>query len=218
MLSIEHSILDYKICSNDLISYNPYLKKLKSIIDENSTLDKGELASLLLTHRDDFITEFSFTIPYYEILKKIASYSPIVEIGAGSGYLARCLTEMEADVIAYDTFPPGDHSPWEWFEGNPWFDDSWFHIIKGDESSAAHHPDRTLLMAWPMPFSRMAYNALAGFKNAGGRTVIFIGDPHPGSSGDEYFYQFLYQHEEIENIDLYCWPGIKEKLLIYSLV
>ncbi|HNX23509.1 MAG TPA: hypothetical protein PKG60_05645 [Spirochaetota bacterium] len=217
MLSIEHSILEYKICDDDLRLYNPYLENLKKIIDENNNLDVEELASLLLTYRNDFVTDYCFTIPYYDILKKVASYSPIVEIGAGSGYWARCLSKMGADVIAYDSFPPGNQSPWEWYKVNSWFDDSWYNIIEGDESVSAGHPDRALFMAWPVPMNPMAYNALVNYKNAGGRTLIYIGNPHPESSGDEFFYQLLYRHKEIENIDLYSWPGINEKLLIYSL-
>jgi len=218
MYSLEHSILEYKICDGDLRLYNPYLKNLKKLIDENNNLDIEQLASLLLAHRSDFVSDYSFTIPYYDILNIVAAYSPIVEIGAGSGYWARCLSKIGADVIAYDTFPPGDHNPWEWYNVNSWFDDSWYNIIKGDESAAAHHPDRALFMAWPVPMNPMAYNALVNYKTAGGRTLIYIGDPHPASSGDEHFYQMLNTHKEIENIDLYSWPGIKEKLLIYSLL
>lgn len=218
MYSIEHSILEYKISEDDMRLYNPYLKKLKKIIDGNNNLEKGELVSLLLEQRHDLVSDYSFTIPYYDILKKVASYSPIVEIGAGSGYWARCLSEMGADVIAYDSFPPGEQSPWEWYNGNSWFDDTWYSIIKGDESSAGHHPDRTLLLAWPMPMSSMAYNALVSYKNAGGSTLIYMGDPHPASSGDEHFYRMLDEQREIERIDLYSWPGINEKLLIYSLI
>jgi hypothetical protein len=218
MLSADHSILEYKISDNDLKSYNPYLKKLEKIINEISSLEPDDQAFRLLAHRNDFVSEYSFTIPYHDILAKIASYSPIVEIGAGSGYWARCLTEMGADVLAFDSHPPGTMSPWEWHKSNAWYDDSWYGIIKGDESEAAHYPDRTLFMAWPMPMNLMAYNALAGYKNAGGKTVIYIGDPHPASSGDEHFYRMLYEHKEIETSDLYSWPGIREKLLIYSLV
>lgn len=217
MFSVEHSILQYKINDDDLNSYNPYLKNLKKILDDNSNMNIEDKRSLLMTHRSEFVSEYSFTIPYYEILKKIASYSPIVEIGAGSGYWARCLSEAGADVIAYDSHPPGEQSPWEWYNGNPWFDDSWYGIIKDDESAAAQHPDRTLFLAWPMPSSPMAYNALVSYKNAGGKTIIFIGDPHPASSGDEFFYQMLYEHNKIDEANLYSWPGINEKLIIYSL-
>lgn len=218
MFSISHSILEYQICENDMRLFNPYLKKLQKIIDENMNLNEEQLAALLLDCRHDLVSDYSFTIPYYDILTKVASHSPIVEVGAGSGYWARCLSEIGADVIAYDSFPPGEQSPWEWYNSNSWFDETWYGITRGDDSSASHHPDRTLLLAWPMPMNPMAYNALSNYKDAGGSTVIYIGDPHPASSGDEYFYQLLYQHREIEKIDLYGWPGINEKLLIYSLI
>jgi len=217
MYSVEHSIIKYKISDDDLKSYNPYLKKVKKFIDDNANSELNELASLLMVKRHDFVSDYSFTIPYHAILKKAASYSPIVEIGAGSGYWARCLSEMGADVIAYDQWPPGGQKPWEWYRANPWFEDSWYPLIEGDDSSSAYHPDRTLFMAWPVPLNPMAYNALVSYKDAGGRIIIYIGDPHPESSGDEHFYQMLFEHREIDNIDLYGWPGIHEKFLIYDL-
>ncbi len=218
MYSIKNSILEFKPDNKDFTIYNPYLKKVLKLIDDNIDTGIDETASKLLFMRNDFVTEYSFTIPYYEILKKIAACSPIVEIGAGSGYWARCISEMGGDVIAYDSFPPGEHAPWEWYKGNAWFDDSWYNIIQGDESAASAHPERTLFMAWPMPMSTMAYNALYNYKKRGGKKIIYIGNPHPASSGDEHFYELLFTHKEEENIDLYSWPGIEEKLLIYSLV
>lgn len=217
MYSTKNSILEFKPCDLDFIIYNPYLKKVLKIINDNLGYGTDITESKLLFMRNDFVTEYSFTIPYYEILNKIAAYSPIVEIGAGSGYWARCITELGGDVIAYDSAPPGEHAPWEWYKGNSWFDDSWYNIIQGDESVISAHHDRTLFMAWPMPMSSMAYNTLVNYKNGGGKKIIYIGNPHPASSGDEYFYDFLYRHREEENIDLYSWPGITEKLLIYSL-
>lgn len=213
-----NSIINFKPCENDFIIYNPYLKKVMKVIDDNIDYGIDATESKLLSLRNDFVTEYSFTIPCYEILKKIAALSPIVEIGAGSGYWARCITELGGDVIAYDSSPPGEHAPWEWYKGNAWFDDSWFSIIQGDESAVSAHPERTLFMAWPMPMSRMAYNTLVNYKNGGGEKIIYIGNPHPASSGDEHFYKLLYKQREEENIDLYSWPGITEKLLIYSLV
>ena len=218
MYSIEHSILDYKFTDDDLKLFNPYLRKIKSLIDANNNLSRAELASVLIEQRNDLVSGFCFTIPCYDILKKVAAYSPIVEVGAGSGYWARCLSEFGADVVAYDRFPPGEQSPWDWRSGNSWFDDSWFHIVEGDESAAAGHPDRALFMAWPMPMNPMAYNALVSYRNSGGKTLIYIGDPHPASSGDEHFYQELDKHKILEKTDLYGWPGINEKLIIYSLV
>lgn len=216
MYPIENSILDYIISDKDLASYNPYLKKLKAIIEEHKSLGRDELASLLISMRHDIISDYSFTIPYHDILKKVSSWSPIVEIGAGSGYWARCLYEMGADVVAYDNFPPGENNQWEWDKGNSWFDDTWYSIIQGDETSASLHPERTLLLAWPMPMNLMAYNALSCYMEAGGKTIIYIGDPDPSSSGDEHFYNLLYKQKLIESINLYSWPGIKEKMLIYS--
>ena len=216
-MKVSKSIIHYKISMEDLSIDNPYLKKIQKLLLDNSHLSEEELSKMLCNLRFDFVSDYSFTIPYYEILQRISSYSPIVEIGAGSGYWARCLSILGADIIAYDRFPPGENHFWEWEKSNSWFDDSWYHIIEGDESMAGFHPDRTLFMAWPMPMNPMAYNALLAYKNAKGKKVIYIGHPHPASSGDENFYELLFTQKKIYETTLFGWPDIEEKLLIYEI-
>ena len=39
-------------------------------------------------------------------LRTILAYSPLVEIGAGTGYWARLLRQLGADIVCYDAVPP----------------------------------------------------------------------------------------------------------------
>jgi hypothetical protein len=52
--------------------------------------------------RDLFIDEFSFAVPTREALDCLAQYSPLLEIGAGSGAWAKLLAMRGADIIATD--------------------------------------------------------------------------------------------------------------------
>ena len=112
-----------------------------------------------------------------DVIDEIAAHSPLVEIGAGGGYWARCLREAGADIIAYDRRPPGEEAPWDWREGNQWFDDTWFLVQEGDESMAGLYPERTLLLCWPPIFDPMAANALRLYREAGGKNDDFHREP-----------------------------------------
>jgi hypothetical protein len=56
----------------------------------------------LFHERDQFIREFGFGVPTREALDRICAFSPLLEIGAGSGAWARLLAMRGADIIATD--------------------------------------------------------------------------------------------------------------------
>jgi hypothetical protein len=62
------------------------------------------VADILPLHleRDQFIREFGFAVPTREALDRICEFSPLLEIGAGSGAWARLLALRGADIIATD--------------------------------------------------------------------------------------------------------------------
>jgi hypothetical protein len=93
--------------------------------------------------REDARKRYAWAVPTDEALDAIAKLSPIVEIGAGTGYWAALLSTRGADVIAYDR-APGHHA-------NHYHGDSplWFDVKAGGDSKAADHPDRTLFLCWP---------------------------------------------------------------------
>jgi len=66
----------------------------------------SDLSSALLEYRPELIAKYAFSIPVIGILEIIADYSPLVEVGAGTGYWAMCLTEVGAEIDAFDLQPP----------------------------------------------------------------------------------------------------------------
>ena len=51
---------------------------------------------------------YSFAIPSEAALDTIKQYGPICEMGAGSGYWSKLLTERGVDIVAYDIILPSD--------------------------------------------------------------------------------------------------------------
>lgn len=194
---------------------NPYLEEVLSLLSEHRKSKREDLLALLCEARPDFISRFAFSIPTIGVIDEIATRSPLVEIGAGGGYWARCLREAGADIIAYDRRPPGEEAPWDWREGNQWFDDTWFLVQEGDESMAGLYPERSLLLCWPPIFDPMAANALRLYREAGGKMMIFIGSR--GSSADDEFFQMLGTMEPVRSVKLWSWPGIDDWMWIYRI-
>ena len=94
--------------------------------------------------------EFGFGVPSPEVLREIAAHSPIVELGAGSGYWASQLTREGADVVAFDRHPPKTLA-----DGlaNFFFHRQFFPVMKGTpevlQNASRVSRDRALLLVWP---------------------------------------------------------------------
>ena len=94
--------------------------------------------------RDLMAAMFSWAVPSETALALVARYSPLVEIGAGTGYWAHLLRERGADVVAYDIAPPATHE-------NHYHSkrECFFPVQLGSDASVAGHHDRTLFLCWP---------------------------------------------------------------------
>jgi len=207
------SIWDYTPTAGDMEIRNPYLERVLGLV--RSMKVNGEPEMNLRGFRDELICEYAFSIPCRAVLERIKSFSPVVEIGAGNGYWAWCLSQCGCDIIAYDSRPPLEEEPLDIFSGNRWFHDEWAPVNEADADKAGSHPDRALLLAWPEPWSLMASMALFAYREAGGKNLIYIGDPE--SSGDHIFHEALAGYRLLHSEKLQGWPGIGDSLLIYQL-
>jgi hypothetical protein len=111
---------------------------------------------------------FSYVLPEQRLLEMVKGYSPLVELGAGTGYWAYLLRLMGADVIAYDTAPLGAARQ------NRYHPDvrPWTEVLQGDLPILSEHPARTLFLCWPPLFSTIS-DALHFYS---GDIVLLIGD------------------------------------------
>jgi hypothetical protein len=117
---------------------------------------------LQLAHR------YSYVLPQPHLIALLAHYSPLVELGAGTGYWAYLLRLAGADVIAYDQAPlGGDRDNRYHPDVRPWID-----VREGDATVLPAHAERTLFLCWPPAFSAL-WEALQFYT---GDLVVYIGD------------------------------------------
>jgi hypothetical protein len=153
---------------------------------------------------------YAFAIPTDEALALIASFGPVVEIGAGTGYWAMLLRSRGCDVLAYDELG----AAWEgWFPAGT----TYTEVEKGDVDKAAEHADRTLLLVWPPYASTMVLDALTAYREAGGRRLIYVGEPHGGCTGDDGFHEALdADWAETHKLTIPQWLEISDYLAVYE--
>ena len=169
---------------------NPYFEIFETL--------RGQSPELVLRLRKPLIWAYSWAVPSSEAIAEIAQYTPLIELGAGSGYWAWLLRQAGADVIALDTLtaaPP-----------------YWTPVLKGDASSLGDNPGRALFLCWPPSDSPMAAQALQSFP---GSTVISVGE-WEGRTADAEFQRLLRQDWElIRQMGLPKWPGFRDELRIF---
>lgn len=118
----------------------------------------------------------------------------IIEIGAGSGYLATLLKQQGIPVVAWDIHPPGSSVRGaalnEYHGHTPGF----CNIEKGGLNDLRRHSSTTanaaLLLCYPPPESPMAKDALEAYLDIGGRCLIHIGE-FGGLTGSPAFESLL---------------------------
>jgi hypothetical protein len=162
----------------------------------------------------------------------------VVELGAGNGYWAWCLSQMGVDVNAYDIAPVGHEHSWfhempeEDRRYDPWHED-WkpeqFHPVEQGSVEVLTRPenaDRVLFLCWPNYDSDFAYSALRTFP---GEEFIYIGE-HYGCNGDWQFgcligEEWFYGNEpadrpaqewtSVETGPMVQWSGLHDQLSLY---
>lgn len=143
--------------------------------------------------RLEAMNQWSYAVPNESALTELVTSSPIVEIGAGTGYWASLVASMGADVIAYDASPPGVAIANVW---HPMSDFVHFPMKVADAKVAESHSDRTLFMCWP-PRGNMAFRAASNWH---GKRLILVGELNFQSCADDSLYDLLTSQFTLEKI------------------
>lgn len=158
---------------------------------------KNETSELLM--RKKLARQYAWAIPCDAALSAIAAHSPLIEIGAGTGYWASLLAKIGADVLAFDIAPANA---------------VWHKVERGDHQVISEHPGRTLFLCWPPHDEPMAYHCLAAYR---GKTLAFVGDGDGGCTAcSNFFYELAAKFEHVQNVDIPQWDGIHDYLAIYK--
>lgn len=147
-------------------------------------------------------TAFSFAIPTMDALNKIKQFSPIIEMGAGTGYWAYLLKEVGTEIVAYDNFSRKDMQHGYWFP-----------VALGSHEKVKEHPNHTLLLVWPPYEDDFACNCLNSYK---GEIVLYVGECAGGCTANDKFFDVLTKaFEEPEYVEIPRWCGMFDFMGIY---
>lgn len=154
------------------------LDRENQILDADLRKDHTRVAEIL-SIRKALVVKYAHAIPTTSALEAIAFYSPVIEIGAGTGYWAYMLRRQGTDVICYDRYPPGNgDSVNRYHEGAV----CWTEVLCGDETKIETHSAHTLLLCWPPQSSDMPINALSLYR---GEFFLYVGEL-PDEEGHMY--------------------------------
>ena len=180
---------------------NEYLAEFQS--SNNDGLDFGQ--SKL---RSRLVEKYAWAIPDERAIRLIVKYSPIVEIGCGTGYWARLITDNGGIVFPFDSHVPG-------IDTNPYRHKvTYVDILKGSIEVLDKLKNFNLFLCWP-PMDSFAYDALRRYQ---GDTLIYIGENEYGCTADRKFFKELNKWKMIVKHRLPRWYGIHDYLTIYKRI
>jgi len=174
---------------------NPYLKDFHRIETVRS-----------IEPRQELISRYSWAVPTDEAIREVVKYSPLIEIGAGSGYWAHLIKQAKGDIICFDDFSLKYDERWLYSAK------TWHRVYEGSVEKIGKYPQHTLLLCWPPYDEPLALDALNAYK---GRYLVYIGEGYGGCTGCTDFHDLLYKEwKEITDIYLPQYWGINDYLRI----
>jgi hypothetical protein len=160
---------------------------------------KGEPERHQLALRKKLIWAYSWAIPNSEAIEALKELSPLIEIGAGTGYWAWLLRQAGASVVALDR--------------NPKAPPHWSLVEQGTEEDVKNYPTHTLFLCWP---SYQEEGAARALKNYSGLYVAYVGE-WGGRTADQTFHDRLKDSFFLEReIQIPVWPGYSDRLYLFK--
>lgn len=193
--------------------WNPLFDLWKTVGGESFEMEPFERLDMSFRRfaaRDNGICEYAFAIPTAEVITRIVEKAPrLVELGAGTGYWAKLLTEAGADVVAFDRVPAGEQNGFGKQQVA-----KWFPVQHGTVDAIVSYRDMALLLNWPPYNSPMAADAV---RRWGGDLVVYIGEGHGGCTADDDFHEMMDREFEcVEIIEIPQWFGIHDSVYLFQ--
>jgi hypothetical protein len=116
----------------------------------------------------------------------------VIEIGAGTGYIAKLLKDRRVVVDAWDVHPTSNCSTDQASTMNEYHGNtpSFITVKKCSKLPEVEYATKALLLCYPPPGSPMAHDTLQMYLRNGGRHVIHMGE-FKGLTGDARFESLL---------------------------
>lgn len=151
---------------------NPLLDAFRAL---PATSDPLRLSFQVRQARYQLRRRYAWAIPTDEAISLLLACSPLVEIGAGTGYWASLVAAAGGEIRAFDNAPP-------YLRPNRWCDDTLFHpVAEGGVEMAAFHSDHSLFLCWP-PLGSFAADLLDHYR---GNQLLYVGERWEGWNADQ---------------------------------
>jgi hypothetical protein len=199
-------------------SYNKKLNSRKSFrCDESDGLVEVPCYPLLAQWRNncrDWCCHlYAYATPTTKALTTLKEYSPLVEIGAGTGYWASLLAKQGVDIVAYDKAPPSKESR----EQNTYHGEvpTFCSIEKGGPEvlGASSLGGKNLFLCYPPPNDDMAEKCLRFFK---GQHVLHIGEWQGDTGNRRFENQLIAGFSLVKSLSLPNWGNTAYQLTIWE--
>lgn len=161
-------------------------------------------------YRDKLTSKYAWAVPDDKAIELIVRYSPIVEIGAGTGYWASLIQAQGGVVFPFDSHVPG-------VKTNPYRHAvTYTSVLTGSIEVLDKLSNFALFLCWPPYDDSFAYDALKRYR---GDTLIYIGEDAYGCTANMAFFDEVSKHWlSIEEHRLPQWDGIHDYLNIYKRI
>jgi hypothetical protein len=169
----------------------------------------AENADQLRLARHAFIRAWGFSIPCKEAVSALTKLSPLVEIGAGTGYWTSLLSAAGADILATDAQTSGRQASYGFTCASS------AETLNLDAVSAVRrYPERDVLCSWPS--QEGCWDAEAALSMRQDRFLALIATPRGGIAGSQALFDTLEAHFSlVEEVEIPQFPMVHDKLSIY---
>lgn len=166
----------------------------------SSELEWGETGWYPSSHSQP-MREYQEYLVTDELLSALIDQSPLVEVGAGNGYLSWIVNENGGDCIATDMSVTGE----------TWCDVKEFEALE----AISEFPDRAVVMCHPSGYTDWALNLLENLPE--GRTFIFIGQWFPGADATPMFFAKLCDEWDLQaTYPIYNWKSTHARGYVFE--
>ena len=196
---------------------NPYLDKFTEGGGDKwlsaSEMEYNLRHGIPYANRIDLCVEYAWAVPDKRGLDIITKYSPICEVGAGTGYWASLLSKNGCDITAYDVAPVSSGIENQWHTKiREETTNEYFPVIMCEEDFTPDK-DKTLMLCWPPYNTSMAVDYLRRYD---GDYVIYIGEFDGCNANDDFFGELSACWQAIDVYDVPQWDGIHDVLEVYE--
>lgn len=164
---------------------------------------RDDRSSALHSLRWSWVEEFGFAIPCAELLDALAQHQPIIEIGAGSGYMAALMRARAIDVISTDR--QRQRYPFKFKHHDP------MQLRLGARTAVLRYPSRTVFCSWPslsLTWFRQALLVM-GF---GQRIIVVREEACAEESAWNYLDRYFDQEADIR---IPAWPHMNDRAEVW---